>query len=103
MCFHWQKLVLILAAGGLTLASPLLVFASVGEATAPGLAFVLSNPFGQTASVTATMAGVNEAYPFSTRLGVFVTLEKPEEISRLYEHGALFILEGKELMKLCAI
>lgn len=94
---------MMIAAGLLVLASPMLILAGQGQAVEGKLALVLASPFGPSAAEIVENARLSTVLFPSGRWAAFVQLDSAEARAALTENGAWMVRDGRAILALCGI
>lgn len=83
--------------------APLLFLAATQKPDFGSPVLVVSKPWGPTAAQVIERAGMFEIAPERAPLGALTTLSGPDDIEKLKENGAWFVIDGKKVAELCGV
>ncbi|KUP93887.1 hypothetical protein [Tritonibacter horizontis] len=84
------------------LLAPLLALAGAPAPMAGEPALVVAAPWSRAVDI-ARRAAVSEMITAEAPMGVLVIPEDAEDIHRLFDMGAWFVIDGKRIAELCAV
>lgn len=96
-----QNRLFVMAAALIIVCSPVLTLSIQSQPQSGEVALVIAAPWGTEAAQIAAMAGVQEVAPERAPLGALVMLDTAHSLDRLYEHGALLVINGEKVLELC--
>ncbi|MEH7826640.1 hypothetical protein [Gemmobacter denitrificans] len=82
--------------------SPLLALFAAAPPPEGGVALVVAAPWGKAAAQVAQDAHIQEIGPERAPIGVLVKLGDEGSVTRLYENGAWFVVNGQRILELCS-
>lgn len=85
----------------IVVASPVLALISQDKPDVGDVALVIASPFGEPIAQILKHAHMKDAHPNRAPIGAFVILDTSQSYDSLIQHGALFVLRGEEILKLC--
>jgi hypothetical protein len=98
---HMRTLLFIAFATTAVVATPILAAISQPKPEAGAIALVIASPFGASLDEIINATNVRETYPNRAPLGAFVYLETSQTYDTLVEMGALLVLNGEKILRLC--
>lgn len=95
------KVFLVFAVVLAVAAAPLLVLAATGSVKEPGVALIVAPP-GLRPEDIIQNAGLAEIGPERAPFGAFAQIETLEDVKKLQQAGAVFVLYGRKVLELCS-
>jgi type IV secretory pathway protease TraF len=97
-----SNLIVITASALAVLCAPVLALLASAPPDVGGVALVIAPPWRGGAAAVAVAVGLREVAPEAAPLGSLVLLETPQDVARLYDQGAWFVVNGQKVLELCA-
>ena len=95
------KFIVVCAAVLAVSVAPLLVLAAAGGITEPGIALIVAPPGLKPEDIIA-QAGLAEIGPERAPFGAFAQIDTLNDVKKLQQAGAVFVLDGRKVLELCS-
>lgn len=84
------------------LLAPLLILLGTEDLQSGDPVLVVSSPWGAEAVDVINRTGLHEISPERAPFGALTEIVAPEDVQRLKQNGALFVIGGSKVAQLCA-
>ncbi|CUH82297.1 hypothetical protein TRM7557_03857 [Tritonibacter multivorans] len=82
-------------------AAPLMFLAVAGGVSEPGVALIVARP-GLSPETIIAAAGLAEIGPERAPFGAFAQIDTLDDVKKLQQAGAVFVLDGRKVLELCS-